>query len=156
VGDYIFTEEIENLITVKRKFTSTYSLEKFDDRLSIDCVATFPISSHIAAFNNKEQREFILARFAISDYEKNTSEVIISENRLQNINAIKEVLKIGLVDMTRNNPDYTSIYLLPGKIRHVNIKLITRYLSEGKVVRVPTDMQDGTWDLKLLFSKKQT
>ncbi len=110
----------------------------------------------ISSFNNREEREYILARFAIADYEKNTSEVIISENRLQNINAIKEVLKIGLVDMTRNNPDYTSIYLLPGKIRHVNIKLMTRYMSEGKVVRVPTDMQDGTWVLKLLFSKKQT
>ena len=155
-GFYVFTDEVENQNTAKRKFTSTHSLENFDDRLSIDCVATFPISSMISSFNNREEREYILARFAIADYEKNTSEVIISENRLQNINAIKEVLKIGLVDMTRNNPDYTSIYLLPGKIRHVNIKLMTRYMSEGKVVRVPTDMQDGTWVLKLLFSKKQT
>ena len=155
-GNYVFTDNVDNAITEKRKFTSTFSLETFDDRLSIDCVATFPISSRISAFNGTEQRDFILARFAIGDYEKNTSEVMVSQGRLQNVNVMKEVLKIGLEDLTNANPDYTSIFLLPGKIRHVNIKLITRYMSEGKVVEVPTDMKDGTWVLKLLFSKKVT
>ena len=81
---------------------------------------------------------------------------MISQGRLQNVNVMKEVLKIGLEDLTNSNPDYTSIFLLPGKIRHVNIKLVTRYMSEGKIVEVPTDMRDGTWVLKLLFSKKVT
>ena len=156
LGNYIFTEEVENLIIAKRKFTSIFSLETFDDRLSIDCIATFPISSRISSFNGKEARDFLLARFAIGDYEKNTSEVMVAQGRLQNVNVMKEVLKIGLEDLTNSNPDYTSIFLLPGKIRHVNIKLVTRYMSEGKIVEVPTDMKDGTWVLKLLFSKKAT
>lgn len=156
VGNYIFTEDVDTAIQQKRKFTSTFSLETFDDRLSIDCIATFPISSRISALNGKEQRDFLLARFAIGDYEQNSSEVMISQGRLQNVNVMKEVLKIGLEDLTNSNPDYTSIFLLPGKIRHVNIKLVTRYMSEGKIVEVPTDMRDGTWVLKLLFSKKVT
>ena len=81
---------------------------------------------------------------------------MVAQGRLQNVNVMKEVLKIGLEDLTNSNPDYTSIFLLPGKIRHVNIKLVTRYMSEGKIVEVPTDMKDGTWVLKLLFSKKAT
>ena len=72
------------------------------------------------------------------------------------LNVMKELLKIGLQDLTNNNPDYTSIFLLPGKIRHVNVKLVTRYLSNGKIVTIPTDMRDGTWEMKLLFSKKKT
>ena len=39
LGNYIFTEEVDNVIIAKRKFTSIFSLETFDDRLSIDCVA---------------------------------------------------------------------------------------------------------------------
>ena len=155
-GDFCFTDNLDHDVTEKFKFTSTFSLENFDDRLSIDCVATFPISSRISAVNGVEQRDFILARFAIGDYEKNTSEVIVAQGRLQNVNVMKEVLKIGLEDLTNSNPDYTSIFLLPGKIRHVNIKLVTRYMSEGKIVEVPTEMKDGTWVLKLLFSKKVT
>lgn len=155
-GDFSFADILDNAVAAKRKFTSTHPLENFDDRLSIDCICTFPLSAQISAFDGKEEHEWILARFAIADYEKNTSEVIVSQGRLQNVNVMKELLKIGLQDLTNNNPDYTSIFLLPGKIRHVNVKLVTRYLSNGKIVTIPTDMRDGTWEMKLLFSKKKT
>ena len=106
--------------------------------------------------DGKEEHEFVLARFVLADYEKSSAEVVVRGNQLQNTNVIKDVLKVGLENLTRANPDYTSIYMRPGKIRHLNLHLTTRYFSQGKIVSVPTDMRDGTWDLKLLFSKKKT
>ena len=63
---------------------------------------------------------------------------------------------MGLEDLARGNPNVASVFMLPGSIRQVTITLYTRYYVEGKIVRVPTDMTNGFWALKLLFSKKST
>ena len=153
---YIFTE-FAGTEPLLHRFASTHSLENFDDRLSLDVVASMPVSTRVTVLNGeKPNHDFILCRFPIADYQRNASEVGVFENRLQNKNIIKEALKIGLEDMCSGNQNSTSVYLLPGKIRHMNIRLMTRYLHEGKFKTVPTNMRDGTFILKLLFTKKQT
>ena len=152
-----FQTSVDNRVAFKQKFTSKYPLENFDDRLSIDVVvAGIPSSTLTTALNGEEEHEYVLARFTLADYEKSATEVIVQGNQLQNTNVIRDILKIGLENLTRGNPDYTSIYMRPGKIRHLNMHLTTRYFSEGKIVSVPTEMNDGIWSLRLLFSKRKT
>ena len=151
-----FNNDSDRAVTVRMGSTSINTLEAWDDRLSVDVIATFPVSSKISVLNGKENRDILLARFSISDYETNSSEVLVAQGRLQSVNAMNEVLKIGLEDLCRGNPDHTSVFMLPGKIRHINIKLETRYFSDGKIVTQKMDMRDGTWILKLLFTKKVT
>ena len=147
-----FQDDIEQSIT----FDSRFPLDSFDTRLSQDITVTFPISSKISGLNGKEQREYVLARFPLTDYKKLSSTIEVAEGEVSQTNMISEKLSIGLADLTKQNSEMISIFMLPGEIYHANFQLTTRYFSEGKIVSVPTDMENGFWNIELLFSKKKT
>ena len=160
-GNLVFTNDYPVVVT--RNFKSLYSLASFDRRVSLDVVATFPLSNSIFFGNGKEQHDFILARFPLSDYKRLDATVTTEEDQLRSEVILEEDVNIGLEDLARGNPNVTSVYLLPGDIRQVNLQLWTRYLRTGSdferlglVERVKTDMEYGFWSTKLLFSKKQT
>ena len=63
-----------------QRFTSMFSLEEFDDRVTIDIIASLPLSTRVTCLNGgKPDHDYVLARFPISDYQKNASEVTISQ-----------------------------------------------------------------------------
>ena len=161
---YLFEEDLLGVqrfaafqedVTEPIKFESRYPLDSFDT-ISQDVIVTFPLSSKISVFNGKEEREFVLARFPLTDYKKIQSKIEIEDEEVFPSAVIKEELQIGLADLTGNNPEMISVFMLPGTIYHANFQLNTRYYSEGKIVSVPTDMENGFWNIELLFSKKKT
>ena len=135
-------------------FYSKNTLKSFDDRLSIDIVATFPISNKFHIFNGVEQHEFILGRFPIADFQRFETELKSNETEVSNVVTLNEDVNVGLEDLCRGNPNIESVFLLPGDIQQVNLQLYTRYFQEGIIKRRPTDMANGFWSCKLLFSKK--
>ena len=143
-------------VTEPIKFDSRFPLDSFDTRISLDVVVTFPMSSQISVFNGKEGREFMLARFPLTDYKQLHSRIDVPTGELSAATTIKEVIQTGLADLTLTNPEMISVFMLPGTIYHANFQLNTRYYSEGKIVSVPTDMENGFWNIELLFSKKKT
>ena len=143
-------------VTEPIKFDSRFPLDSFDTRISLDVIVTFPMSSRISVFNGKEGREFMLARFPLTDYKQLHSRIDVPTGVLSAATTIKEVIQTGLQDLTLTNPEMISVFMLPGTIYHANFQLNTRYYSEGKIVSVPTDMENGFWNIELLFSKKKT
>ena len=67
---------------------------------------------------------------------------------------IREEVNVGLEDMTRESPNSSAIFMMPGTIQEINIRLYTRYYERGKVEMRPTVMSDGYWSITLLFGKK--
>jgi len=145
-----------NVIDFEFEFHTEFSMTAFDERLSIDVQATFPISNSISVVDGVEEHEFILARFPLSDYKRFDTDLIGDDVQLSDFVQITEDVNVGLEDLARGNPNITSIYLLPGSIRQVTIELFTRYYVNGLVRRVATDMTQGFWSLKMIFSKKET
>ena len=146
----------QDAVTESVEFDSRFPLDSFDTRISLDVVVTFPMSSKISVFNGKEGREFVLARFPLTDYKQLHSRIDVPTGELSAATTIKEVIQTGLADLTLTNPEMISVFMLPGTIYHANFQLNTRYYSEGKIVSVPTDMENGFWNIELLFSKKKT
>lgn len=103
-----------------------------------------------------EKREFLLCRFPLTDYKELSSQIEILNGNITAKNIIREKLSIGLADLTKTNPEMISVFMLPGEIYHANFQLNIRYFSQGKIVSVPADMENGFWNLELLFSKKKT
>ena len=134
-------------------FESERPLSAFDHRLSQDVIAYFPISQSISFLDGKESHEFILARFPLNDYK---SMFEVTNVNLQQRQTTQEIVNLGLEDLCRNNPNAVSNFLLPGEIRQCTFKLETRYINDGVITKQPTDMEQGFWSLKLLFSKKMT
>ena len=140
----------------ERTFTSGRPLSAFDHRLSLDVVAYWPISNIISFNSGVETHEFVFARFPVSDYLEIHEKTVVVGEDLRRTQIIQETVNLGIEDLCRNNPNTVSNYLLPGDLRHCNFRLETRYISDGVITRVPTDMDEGFWSLKLLFSKKMT
>jgi hypothetical protein len=104
--------------------------------------------------NGKEEHEYILARFILNDYKTFKTNTISDDNGIRGTRSITENMVIGLEDLTRGNPNVESNFLLPGSIRQFRIGLFSRYFEGGKIITKKTDVEDGFWSLKLLFSKK--
>jgi len=152
-GEFLHSLPVEN---PSFEFHTEFSMTAFDERLSIDVQATFPISNSVSVVDGVEEHEFILARFPLADYKRFDTDLIGNDVQLSDFVQITEDVNVGLEDLARGNPNITSIYLLPGSIRQVTIELFTRYYVNGLVRRVATDMTQGFWSLKMIFSKKET
>ena len=156
-GEPLVFAEYQAVVDDAGKFESRFPLDSFDTRISLDVTVTFPISSKISGFNGVEQREYILARFPLTDYKTTWSEVTIEDdNKVHQGNTVSEKISIGLADLTRKNSEMISVFMLPGEIYHANFQLEIRYFSEGKIISVPANMENGFWHLEILFSKKKT
>ena len=156
-GGSLFINEVENReITVGAsiKQVSRFSVNDLDSRLSLDVVCTFPNSNKITAFNGKEEHEYVLARFILNDYKSFKTTTFSDNDGLLGTRSVSENMTIGLENLTRGNPNVESNFLLPGSIQLFKLALSTRYFEGGKIVTKPTDLDDGFWSLKLLFSKK--
>ena len=152
--DGVFTEDPE--VTVLFNFESLYAMNNFDDRLSLDIVLTIPLSNSITVIDGHEEHEYILARFNLSDFKRFDTSTTLLDDRVSGEISIEEDINVGLEDLAKNNVNQSTIFMLPGDIRQISLRLYTRYYSEGRIKRVDTDMTEGFWSTKLLFTKKQT
>jgi hypothetical protein len=137
-------------------FIPVRPLSAFDMRVSLDVVATFPISTKPAVLNGIETNDYVLARFPTSAHRHTWQEIDMVNGSLQKTITIKERINAGLEDMTENNTESIGNHLLNGKIKHCNFRLENRYLVDGKIVRQPCDFTNGFFTIKLLFSKKES
>jgi hypothetical protein len=137
-------------------FIPVRPLSAFDMRISMDVVATFPISTKPAVLNGVETNDYVLARFPTSAHQHTWQEIDMYNDSLHKTVTIKERINVGLEDMTENNTESIGNHLLNGKIKHCNFKLENRYLVDGEIVRKPCDFTNGFFTIKLLFSKKET
>ena len=135
-------------------WVSTFTVRELDDRLSLDVISTFPASQKINVVDGKEQGEYVLARFDLSDYKYFETVATHNDDALSQGVQINETYEAGLENLTRGNPDYESNLLLSGSLQQVHLMLRTRYRTRGVIESVPTDMEDGFWHARLLFSKK--
>ena len=143
-------------VTSNFVFMSGRSLSAFDHRLYHDVVAFFPIANIVTFLDGIESHEFVLARFPLSDYKEIHNVITVSGGVVQQSKTMQETVNLGLEDLCRNNTLTVTTTLLPGELRHCNFRLETVYLSDGKIIRVPSNMDEGFWSLKILFSKKET
>ena len=149
-----FTDVVDNAVLQGNMFESRNALHQLDERLSIDIVATLPLSNKVFAKNGKEEHEYILARFPINDYNRFETTLESTPESVTDSVIVREDINVGLEDLTRKSPSSSSVFLLPGTIQQINIQLYTRYFINGTVVSSPTKMEFGFWKLKLLFGKK--
>ena len=140
----------------EHEFPSLRPLTAFDWRLSLDVIATFPISTKPSIVDSKETNDYVLARFPSNDYQHIQTQLETFDDEILSTTTLIEKVNIGLENMTRNNTEAISNFMLNGKIQHINLKLETRYFFDGKIIRVPTNVKHGFFSLKLLFSKRQT
>ena len=135
-------------------FPSEFTIRELDDRLSLDVVCTFPSSRKIVVLNGVEEHEFLLARFDLSSYKE--FEGVTTQNfyRMLETTEFSETFQAGLENLTRSNPNFESNLLLPGSIQQIHLMLYTRYLEDNEIKTVKTDMNDGFFHIRMLFSKK--
>lgn len=138
----------------ERVFESEYTVRELDDRLSIDLVSTFPASRKIHVLDGIEEHEYILARFDMSNLKDFENHTFSDDDIMSTKIKITETYEAGIENLTRGNADYASNLLLPGSLQQVHLMLFTRYLEHGKIIRVKTDVEDGFWHARILFSKK--
>ena len=136
-------------------FTSKYSLRDLDERLSQDISCTFPMSRKISVVNGVENHEYLLARFDLSTYKQFFAKTFQSDELMTKAVAIEETFQAGIENLTRHYPDYESNLLLTGQIQSIHLQVYTRYMDKGrKITRIPSNLDDGFFQVKLLFSKK--
>ena len=133
---------------------SGMTIRELDDRLSIDLVTTFPASRKINILDGVEQHEFLIARFDLSNYKKFNCVTTQDDIKMSSSIKIIETYNAGLDNLTRGNADYASNLLMQGSIQQIHLMLYTRYLENNKIKRVKTDLEDGFWHTRMLFSKK--
>ena len=130
------------------------ALHSLDERLSIDVWATIPISTKIFSLDGAEEHEHLLVRFPINDYNRFDTVLESTPEAITGVVVVREDVNVGLEDLTRKSPSSSALFMLPGTVQEINIRLFTRYFRDGKIVLTPTVMKDGFWSLKLLFGKK--
>ena len=111
--------------------------------VSSGVVATFPLSNTISVVDGVPEHEYLLARFPLSDYKRFETDLKYTDNGISDETVISEDINVGLEDLTRGNPNITTVYLLPGNLQQVNLQLWTRYYNDGVVSRKETDMTNG-------------
>jgi len=152
-GEFTYDPEVDGK---PYDYESRFAMNNFDDRLSLDVVLTIPISNQISIVDGIEEHEYILARFALSDYKRFDTTTKLLEDRVSAQITIEEDINVGLEDLARNNPNQSTIFMMPGDIRQISMRLYTRYYFQGTIKRIETNMDQGFWSTKLLFTKKQT
>ena len=152
--DGTFEDPDEDIATVPDEYEAGNALHQLDERLSIDVVATLPISNRIFSKNGGEESEFVLCRFPLNDYNRFETILVSKQDRVSEKVRIREEVNVGLEDLTQQSPNSSGIFLLPGTIQEINLKLYTRYYERGKVQMRPTKMSEGYWSITLLFGKK--
>ena len=155
-GTYLFMDVVNDREPPPdyTNWRSAYTIRELDDRISIDLVSTFPVSRKISVLDGKETQEYLLARFDLSNYKEFSNVYSQDDERMLGTTEITENFQAGLENLTRGNADYESNMLLSGSINQVHLMLYTRYLEHNEIVRVPTDVTDGFWHTRILFSKK--
>ena len=69
---------------------------------------------------------------------------------------IEEELDVGLTDLCNGNPNTVAVFLLSGSLQAIHLRIMVRYLSNGKVDTRDMDVSNGFWHIECLFSKKKT
>ena len=136
------------------EFPSDFTIRELDDRLSLDVICTFPASRKIFVLDGNEDHEYLLARFDLSSYKEFEGVSTQNDEKMLESTKVTESFQAGMHNLTLHNPDYESNLLLPGSIHQVHLMLYTRYLQDNKIVSVKTDLTDGFWHIRMLFSKK--
>ena len=139
---------------INRTWVSQFPVRSLDDRMSLDVISTFPSSRKTSVFDSVQTEEYLLVRFDLSDYKEFQAVVTQDDDRMKTGVTINETYEASLENLTRGNPDYESNHLLSGTLQQVHLMLRTRYRTQGKIQTVKTDMSDGFWFARLLFSKK--
>ena len=137
-----------------KAFQSGFSIQNLDERLSLDVTSVFPSSRKISVVDGIENHEYLLVRFDLANFKTFASTSKQNNDRMLQSTEVHETFAVGLENLTRHNPDYEANYLLPGQIQQVTLKLTTRYMENGVIKYEPTDMHDGFFHTRLLFSKK--
>ena len=135
-------------------FETDFTVRELDERVSIDLVSTFPASRKIHVIDSKEQHDYILARFDLSNMKTFESVTFQDDAEMSTSTKITESYEAGIENLTRGNPDYASNLLLPGQLQQIHLMLYTRYLEDGVFRKVKTDVEDGFWHARIIFSKK--
>ena len=133
-------------------FTSVFTLNALDFRKSLDVWVSMPIANHIECLNGKEELQHTIARFDLTNMKKfETSYTIGSEGF-----SVHEHFASGMENLTRQNPDFEGIHMMPGILQAVNVRLLSRWFDKStkKLISQDSDLTDGLWHLRLLFSKK--
>ena len=135
-------------------FESDFTVRELDERVSIDLVSTFPASRKIHTINGKEEHEYVLARFDLSNMKTFESVTWQDDESMSTRTQITETYEAGTQNLTRGNPDFESNLLLPGQLQQIHLQLYTRYFENNTFEREKTDVEDGFWHTRILFSKK--
>ena len=135
-------------------FESEFSIRELDDRVSLDLVSTFPASRKINVLDGTEQQEYVLARFHLSNLKEFESTTVQDSDEMSLQTTISETYDAGIENLTRGNSGFASNLLLPGTLQQIHLMLYTRYLEHGEIKRDKTDLEDGFWHARILFSKK--
>jgi len=136
----------------EKLFTSVFTLNALDFRKSLDVWVSMPIANHIECLNGKEELQHTIARFDLSNIKKfETTYTIGSEDF-----SVHENFASGMENLTRQNPDFEGIHMMAGILQAVNIRLLSRWFDKStkKTISQDSDLTDGLWHLRLLFSKK--
>ena len=149
-----FNPLVANNIARPVQQKSKNALHQLDERMSLDVIATLPISNKIISVDGDEEHEYILARFPLNDYNRFDTKLEGTDDRITDNIMVVEEVNVGLEDMTQNSPSSSAIYLLPGTIQEINFQLRTRYYSDNTVKTERTNMNNGFWTITLLFGKK--
>ena len=151
-----FVENIGQRVvsTESTVFFSDFTVRELDERVSIDLVSTFPVSRKIHVIDGIEQHEYLLARFDLANLKQFESVTFQDDDNMYTSTQITETYEAGIENLTRGNADYESNILLPGSLQQIHLMLYTRYLENNKFERQKTDMEDGFWHCRILFSKK--
>jgi len=140
--------------TSTQTFESDFTVRELDERVSIDLVSTFPASRKTHVIDGKEQHEYILARFDLSNMKVFESVTVQDDAEMSTSTQITESYEAGIENLTRGNPDFESNLMLTGQLQQIHLMLYTRYLENNIFERVKTDVEDGFWHARILFSKK--
>jgi len=138
-------------------FRANRSVYNLDERLSLDVYCTLPHTNIISSFDGVETHDHVLARFNIRDYILTSGSNEVVDSKLLSDITFDDKLQVGSVDLVRGSEQIQAVMMLPGMIQAVNTSIFTRYLSEGKIVTSPLQVDEtGFWKLALLFTKKTT
>jgi hypothetical protein len=150
----LFSPEVATEVLRPASVTSSNGMHSLDERMSVDCVATLPLSNKILSFDGGEEHEYLLGRFDLNDLNRFQTMLESTEDRLTDNTMVNEAVDVGLHDLTEKSARTNSIHLLPGTIQQTNFRLYTRYWSNGRIRIIPTKIGTGFWSVKLIFGKK--
>ena len=143
--------------------TSTESIYRVDDRLSIDVEVTLPLARTIDVHKKQEKQTYLLSRFIVKDYVNVST---IAQQRggfLLTKSMMQDKLSTGFTDLVADQPGTHSSQLKNGEIRELDVRLALRYKDWEVINSILTysikhktlELEpDGCYDLLLAFNKR--